>query len=81
MRIGFFFGFLIGALVASIVGDKESEGGTAAVAVPPEQEPQGLIEKLKLQARKAQATAKEAAAAKEAEMLREFEAAKQGHRP
>ena len=73
MRLGFIFGFLIGALVASVAGEQEPAGAGVTT------EGESVIEKVKAQARQALAVAREASAQKEAEMMREFEAAKQHH--
>ncbi len=80
MRLGFIFGFLIGALVASVkgeVGVAEAPGIIDAARADGDVEPEGLVEKLKWQARQAVKAARVESDRKEAEMLREFEAAKQ----
>ena len=82
MRLGFFLGFLIGALVASIKrGPERAEAPGRAATVIEEARPRGLVDKIKTQAREAVAAAREEADRKEAELLREFEAAKQTHTP
>ncbi len=78
MRLGFIVGFLVGALVASI--KREPEIAEAPGLVPEtleKAEPHGLIERIKAKARQAVTAAREEADRKEAELLREFEAAKQ----
>lgn len=82
MRLGFFVGFLIGALVASIKrGPEVAEAPGRAAPVIEETQPLGLADKIKRQAREAVAAAREEADRKEAELLREFEATKQTHTP
>ena len=80
MRLGFFLGFLIGALVASVASERQPESAGDAAAGSTTPEPEGVIDKLKLHARQVMTVARKAAADKEAEMLRQFEAAKQQHR-
>jgi len=81
MRLGFIFGFLIGALVASVKGETGVAEAPALVDAVAEAslEPETLVDKVKLQARLAVQAARVEADRKEAEMLREFEAAKQIH--
>ena len=64
MRLGFFLGFLIGAAIASLLSLSEAEEpGEGA----------GPLEQVKRQAREAREAGRQAAAAKEAEMLRDWE--------
>jgi len=80
--LGFFVGFLVGALIASIKREPDvAEAPGLAATVIEDDEPQGLVDKLKAQAREAVTAAREEADRKEAELLREFEATRQARRP
>ena len=81
MRIGFIFGFIIGALVASVKGEQGVAEAPAVVDAVAEAtiEPETLVDKIKAQTQLAVKAARAEADRKETEMLREFEAAKQAH--
>jgi hypothetical protein len=75
MILGFILGAIVGALAASVTREPEAEGSASGWT----SEPEGLVDKLKHQAHDALEVARRASAQKEAEMMREFEAAKRGH--
>jgi hypothetical protein len=77
MRLGFIIGFLIGAAVASLISisqDEDKEPLPAAEEEVPAA--RQLLERVRRQTRAARQAGREAAAEKEAEMLRAWEAAR-----
>jgi hypothetical protein len=70
LRIGFFAGIIAGAVATILLTEpKDGEADTA--------EPQGVVDSLRRQLRQAQIAAREEGRAKEAEMLTDFEHARQ----
>jgi hypothetical protein len=67
MRLGFFFGFLIGAAIASLLSLSESEETSDGA---------GPLDQVKRKAQEAREAARQEAAAKEAEMMRDWDEAR-----
>ena len=70
LRTGFFIGFLGGALLASLRGEMDDSAG----------QKRGVVGKVRSHFTQAMLAAREAAAAKEEQMRREFDTATRSHR-
>jgi hypothetical protein len=77
MRLGFFVGFLIGAAVASLLTQMHEKDAGVTVAPTLDESSPGPVDKLRRKFREAMSEGREAAEKKEAQMLVEFDRARQ----